>query len=132
MDYICSKCGESHEELPAIAFKTPHYYDILSDEDKIEIATINSDLCVITHEDQTDRFIRAVLHQKIYDCSDTLDYGIWVSLSEKSFDDYVKNFDSEEQDVTYFGYISTEIPAMMTHFLFRRMSLFQNMVIGRK
>jgi hypothetical protein len=110
MNFICPTCGKHNKQLPAIGFKAPFYYDILSDDDKKTIAKINSDLCEITHEDQTDRFIRAVLIQKIYDCSDTLHYGIWVSLSEKSFDEYVENFDSEEYEATYFGYISSEIP----------------------
>ncbi|MFN8431059.1 MAG: DUF2199 domain-containing protein [Spirosomataceae bacterium] len=98
MKYICSKCGKEHEELPSIAFDSPFYYENLNIEDKKSIAKLTDDLCVISHPEQTDRFIRAVLHQKINDDCLTLDYGVWVSLSEKSYQDYLDNYDNENHD----------------------------------
>ncbi|WP_394975161.1 DUF2199 domain-containing protein [uncultured Croceitalea sp.] len=59
--FKCSTCGEIHDELPALGFISPFYYDILNKKDKKEIAELSSDFCVITHEDQTDRFIRTTL-----------------------------------------------------------------------
>ncbi len=109
MVYKCSKCGKEHESWPTIAFNSPYHYNILSEKDKEEIAEIGDDLCVIHHEEQTDRFIRAVLIQKVNDFCDTLDYGVWVSLSKKSFDNYYKNFDSDEHEATYFGYLCNQI-----------------------
>jgi hypothetical protein len=109
MKYKCSKCGQEHEGRPSIAFDSPDYYDSLNEEDKKSIATLSDDLCVIRHEDQTDRFIRAVLHQKVNDDCQTLDYGVWVSLSEKSFKDYVDNFDNEDHNATYFGFLSNNL-----------------------
>jgi hypothetical protein len=109
MKYICSKCGQEHEGRPAIAFDSPHQYERLNQEDKKSIATLSPDLCVIKHEDQTDRFIRTVLHQKVNDDCQTLDYGVWVSLSEKSFKDYVDNYDNEDYRATYFGFLSNNL-----------------------
>src|SRR5688500_16614016 len=106
MKYICSKCGQEHEGRPAIAFSSPYFYDNLSQVDKESIAKLSEDFCIIKHEDQTDRFIRAVLHQKINDDCQTLDYGVWVSLSEKSYKDYLDNYDSESHKATYFGFLS--------------------------
>lgn len=65
---------------------------------------------MINYPDQTDRFIRCTLTQKVIDSCQDLDYGLWVSLSEKSFDDYAENFDSEEHEVAYFGWLSNMIP----------------------
>jgi hypothetical protein len=90
--YICSSCGQEHEEWPALTFRSPLPYDVLSEEEKQTIAEIDSDFCVITHSDQTDRFIRCVLNQKVNDYCENLQYGLWVSLSEKSFDDINPNF----------------------------------------
>jgi len=39
-----------------------------------------------------------------------LDYGIWVSLSEKSFNEYESEFKDNVEGKTYFGMISNEIP----------------------
>jgi hypothetical protein len=110
MKYKCSKCGQEHEGRPAIAFDSPFHYNSLNDEDKKSIATLTGDFCVIKHEDQTDRFIRTVIHQKVNDDCQTLDYGVWVSLSEKSYKDYYDNYDNENHVATYFGRISNILP----------------------
>ena len=109
-EYICGHCGKTHTDLPAIAFITPYYYNILSDDDKINIATINSDFCVIEHDDQTDFFIRTTLKQKLIDSCDFLEYGIWVSLSEKNYNDYNDNFNNDNHETTYFGFLCSQIP----------------------
>ena len=110
MKYTCLKCGQEHEGRPSIAFDSPHQYDTLSDEDKKSIATLSGDLCIIRHDEQTDRFIRAVLHQKINDVCQTLDYGVWVSLSETSFHDYIDNYDKDDYEATYFGFLCNNLP----------------------
>ncbi len=109
MKYICSKCGQEHEGLPSIAFDNPYHYDKLNDEDKISIARLSDDFCVINHPEQTDRFIRAVLHQKLNGDCRTLDYGVWVSLSEMSYKDYLDNFDNENHEGTYFGFLCNNL-----------------------
>ncbi len=109
-EFKCSTCGETHNELPALGFITPYYYDTLNENDKEEIAEISSDFCVIKYEDQTDRFIRTTLTMQINDACEDLDYGIWVSLSEKSFNEYKAEFKDNIEGKTYFGIISSEIP----------------------
>lgn len=111
MKYKCAECGKMHEGWPAIAYITPHYYDILSDEDKeLYVKELNDDFCVIEHEDQTDYFIRAILLLEVKGNCQPLNYGIWVSLSASSFEDYNEHFFTEDYDATYFGYISSNIP----------------------
>jgi hypothetical protein len=109
MKYTCKKCGSEHEGRPAIVFNSPDQYDRLNEEDKKSIATLSDDFCVIQHPEQTDRFIRAVLHQNINDDCPTLDYGVWVSLSEKSFKDYLDNYDNEDHEATYFGFLCNNL-----------------------
>ncbi len=111
MQFQCPKCGKTHENWPAITFDAPHNYYILSEEDKKRyVKELSDDFCVVEYEDQTDRFIRAVLFQQVIDGCQDLHYGIWVSLSEKSFDDYNENFLSDDQEGTYFGYLCSQIP----------------------
>ncbi len=110
MKYTCSDCGEEHEAWPALGFKSPHYYHILTAAEKQDIAELTADTCIIRHEDQTDRFIRGVMVQPIKDACQDLDYGLWVSLSEKSFQDYIDNFNSADHETIYFGWLCSTIP----------------------
>ena len=110
MLFTCSVCGQVHEDFPSLGFDVPYSYHNLSDIEKQEIAELSDDFCVIRHPDQTDRFIRVVLSQKIIDFPETLQYGVWVSLSEKSFNDYKKHHNSTDRLTTYFGYLCNQLP----------------------
>jgi len=108
--YRCSYCGKEHEEWPALGFNSPDPYHFLSDEEKQEIAELDSDFCVIKYSDQIDRFIRCTFTQMVTDHCEDLEYGVWVSLSEKSFNDYKENYNDEDYEATYFGWLSNSIP----------------------
>lgn len=110
MLFNCSVCGLVHEGFPALGFDAPYFYHNLSDTDKEEIAELSDDFCIISHPNQTDHFIRVVLNQKINDFSETLQYGVWVSLSEKSFNDYKEYYNSTDHLTIYFGYLCNQIP----------------------
>lgn len=108
--YTCSCCGQEHYEWPALTFKSPDHYNSLSQADKETIAEIDSDFCIIRHSDQTDRFIRCTLTQKVIDHCKDLQYGLWVSLSEQSFSDYSDNYNNENHETAYFGWLCNDIP----------------------
>ncbi|MNK02174.1 hypothetical protein D3C87_199940 [compost metagenome] len=108
--YTCSVCGKEHEEWPALAYNAPQAYLSLSEREKEEIADLTDDFCVIRYEDQTDRFIRCTLTQKVTDHCEDLEYGFWVSLSEKSFNDYDENYHNENHETVYFGWMSNFLP----------------------
>jgi hypothetical protein len=108
--FICDCCGKEQESWPAITYNSPFVYNNLSLEEKENLAVIDEDFCVIKHSDQADRFIRCVLIQKVNDHCQNLEYGFWVSLSEKSFENYLQNFDNEDHETQYFGWLSNYIP----------------------
>jgi len=108
--YTCHTCGEIHYDWPALAFNSPLHYDNLHEHDKETIATLSSDFCTIEDGEDIDRFIRCTLLQPVNDHCDDLQYGLWVSLSEKSFEDYKNNFNNENHEVTYFGWLCNNIP----------------------
>ena len=99
-----------HLKWPALTFKSPANYDYLSNLEKEEIGKLNSDFCEIYYEDQIDRFIRVTLIQKVDNACEDLEYGLWVSLSEKSFLDYKSNFNNENHETGYFGWLCSNIP----------------------
>ncbi|OCA75753.1 hypothetical protein BBI00_10205 [Chryseobacterium arthrosphaerae] len=109
MKYICECCGEEKEDWPALGYSSPYFYSCLSEEE-LKNAELTSDLCTIEAPDDTHRFIRAVLVQEVIDDCRDLDYGIWVSLSEKSFNEYVENYDNKKFEAEYFGWLSTYLP----------------------
>lgn len=113
--YICSYCGKEHVEWPALTFIAPDNYAALSQKEKETIGEIDSDFCIIKHADQTDRFIRCTLTQKVNDHCENLEYGLWVSLSEKSFDDYAENYNNENHLTKYFGWLCNDIPEYVFH-----------------
>lgn len=106
----CSVCGRVHDGWPALGYGSPSPYHDLTAEEREKIAHLDGDFCTIEYADQTDRFIRVVLRQKVVDCPDTLDYGLWVSLSEASYKDYWENYDHENHIVQYFGWLSSRLP----------------------
>lgn len=93
--FKCSCCGEIHEEWPALTFISPDSYHCLSEDNKKSFCFIDDDFCTINYSDHIGRFIRCTLTQKVNDHCEDLDYGLWVSLSEKSYIDYEKNFKKE-------------------------------------
>ncbi|NCD70887.1 DUF2199 domain-containing protein [Mucilaginibacter agri] len=127
MPYQCSVCNEVHHDWPAIAFNSPHYYHILSQEDKDKLATLSEDWCIIDYGDQTDRFIRAILRLPVIDTDQTLEYGVWVSVSEKNFVHYMDNFNEDIEGTTFFGYLCNQISEYDN-----TLSLKTNVVCGSK
>lgn len=109
-EFKCPTCGKTHDEWPSITFNSPANYYYLSDKEKKEIAELNSDFCEIHYEGQIARFIRVILVQKVNDACSNLDYGLWVSLSEKSFLDYTENFNNQNHETSYFGWLCSAIP----------------------
>ena len=108
--YQCSSCGQIHNSWPALTFNSPSFYHALSENEKQEIAELDSDFCIITHPDHTYRFIRCTFEQLVTDHCQNLEYGVWVSLSEESFQDYEDNFNNESHTGGYFGWLSNSIP----------------------
>lgn len=109
-EFKCSECGETHENWPALAYNSPTSYHNLSETEKEKIGKIDADFCVIEYQDQTDRFIRVVLNQKVINYFDTLEYGLWVSLSEKSFANYSENYNNKNHETEYFGWLNSHLP----------------------
>ncbi|CAA7386254.1 DUF2199 domain-containing protein [Chryseobacterium fistulae] len=109
MKYICKCCGKEQEDWPALAYSSPSLYMDLSEEE-LKNAELTSDLCTITHSSETYYFIRAVMVQEVNDNCQNLEYGVWVSLSEKSFNEYVDNYNNQTFETTYFGWLENYFP----------------------
>ena len=109
MLYNCECCGLEHEGWPALTYSVPNNYSWLSDEEKEEMAVVDEDFCVIEYPDEVIRFIRCVLIQKVNNHCQDLQYGVWVSLSEKSFENYRENYNNDNHETVYFGWLNNTI-----------------------
>jgi len=72
---------------------------------------LDSDFCKVEHPPgEMSYFVRCTLEQKVIGHDIDLDYGIWVSLSEKNFADYVAHYDDKDYETSYFGWFCSNIP----------------------
>ena len=107
--FKCSCCGKIHEGSPSFGFKAPDHYAALSDEQKASRGELNDDFCTITHDEGTDYFVRAVLEVPIHGVEEPFLWGIWVSLSKKSFDRYCETYDDPVEGDGFFGWVCNDI-----------------------
>jgi hypothetical protein len=98
-----------HEGSPSFSFIAPDQYASLTDEQKAEMGDLSEDFCTIKHANGTDRFIRAVLEVPIHGIEEPFLLGIWVSLSEKSFNRYKETYDDPPPGEGFFGWVSNKI-----------------------
>jgi hypothetical protein len=108
--WTCSRCGEEHEGLPLdLSLDAPWHWDgPHSDADRL-----TEDLCRWTDADGDPAFfIRGVLHIPLTDADDTFGYGVWSSLSERSFDRIVDLWSDRDRvhEDPYFGWLSNRLP----------------------
>lgn len=110
MKNYCRKCGLVHDEWPSLEFCHPFYYSRLSRSEQEGQAELIHDFCTIRNPSQTDHYIRAMITQKVNDHCDTLQYAVWILLNEDCFEDYSKNYFSNDHEAVYFGFLSNQIP----------------------
>lgn len=112
--YRCGSCDEEHEGIPCPIYQSPMEYFALSEEEKRTRATLTSDTCVI---DAQWYFIRVCLEIPIVGEEDHLEYGIWVSVSERSYGVYLAT-DAQpvgrENTPPFFAWLTT-IPPPFPH-----------------
>lgn len=109
--FKCSCCGEVHEGSPSVGFRMPDPYASLSKEQRTSMGQLSDDFCTIAHEEGVDHFIRAILEVPIHGIEEPFLWGVWVSLSQKSFDRYRETFDEPVEGDGFFGWVCNEIPA---------------------
>lgn len=118
IDFDCPCCrtsyhgtdGSSLRPWPALAFRRPDpFLDLGPDSQRHGQAT--DDLCIISGPERTDCFIRTVMSLPIVqDPVRRLEYGPWVSLEPRDFDDYVEHYEDDHYRTTYSGRLATALP----------------------
>lgn len=103
MSYICSCCGQQHDELPHVCFDQPVYAQQVPEEERTERVELNSDLCIV----DDDYFIRGVIEIPVHGQTDRFGIGVWISQKPENFQTYAEHFDSDEIG-PFFGWLSND------------------------
>lgn len=109
--YKCTSCDAWHEGLPlAWHAEAPAQLAAVAEDEFDERVTLGSDQCVITL-DGTHHFMRGLLRIPIHGYGDHLEYGVWYSLSEATYERASDLWETEgrESEPPYFGWLSTAL-----------------------
>lgn len=115
MGFVCTRCGETHEDLAAWTYKKPDPWLGLTELQKAA-GKCDDDLC---RTDDGHFFVRAVLELPLIGGPQTtFEFGVWGSLSEVNFYRYVESFDDDDQSKlgSMFSYLSNEVRGFQDSF----------------
>ena len=107
-DIQCTLCGEVFTGTPALSCDHPvHYFDVPESE-RSSRCSVGTDDCVI---DESLFFVRGCLELPVLGGDDDFHFGVWISLSEKSFSEWVATFDKPNRSHIgpFFGWLATEL-----------------------
>lgn len=108
--FECSCCGQIHEGLPLdYGAKVPDYYLDIPPGEREKRAYLTEDVCVVDNE---FFFVRGCIEIPILDDGRLFIWGVWASLSKKSFERLRELWDAEdvEDEPPYFGWLNTLLP----------------------
>jgi hypothetical protein len=88
-EFKCNSCGEVHRGMPSFGAKAPLSYYAVPESDRDIRCALGSDDCVI---DEEDFFVRGCIEIPVHGESEPLSWGVWVSLSESSFKQWLEAF----------------------------------------
>jgi len=107
--FKCSACGKIHEGAPSFAFQAPDPY-LEQPKERQEAGKLETDTCWYEDDDGIQYFIRVCLEIPIQGVSEPFLWGVWVSLSQKSFERYLETYDSPDTHDRYFGWFCNRLP----------------------
>lgn len=112
MNFRCASCGKLHD-LSEVSFGAdePFPWLVVTDEERAR-SELTPDICVLDSTEGRDFFVRACLQIPIKSSDRTFTWGVWVSLSEKSFVEMRDRWDDPERTGLgpYFGWFCTKLP----------------------
>jgi hypothetical protein len=111
MDHVwtCRCCGQEFNTLPlSFAPLLPDPWLAVPEMERGARGELSSDLCVI---DGKEFLVRVCLEIPILGRDDPFVWGVWVSVSEASFDSIVElwDIDIRQHERPFFGWLCTEI-----------------------
>jgi len=111
--YKCGSCDDWHEGVPlCFHAEAPAQVGLVPDDEWPQRVTLGSDQCILELDDGTHYFMRGLLRIPIRGREDFVEHGVWVSLSEASYERAGELWETvgRESEPPYFGWLCTEVP----------------------
>jgi hypothetical protein len=108
--FVCAQCGETHEGLPGFSFPYPMELNSIPQSEWPNRVALGSDACVIDHQ---WFFVLAQLELPMRGSEEALTYGVWVSVSEASFETFQRTFEQRagrENEEPLFAWLTAVPP----------------------
>lgn len=93
-EFKCRCCGEVHRGMPSFAAEAPLSYFAMPEDEREGRCVLGTDSCIIDNE---HFFVRGCIEIPVHGHHDPLSWGVWVSLSRTSFDQWAEAFDLKER-----------------------------------
>ena len=108
IEFACACCGQIHRGMPTFAAEAPLAYYAVRDPQRPTRCQLSSDDCVI---DETAFFVRGCIEIPVRGQLDPFIWGVWVSLSEKSFQQYRASYSEPKRAHIgpFFGWLNTQL-----------------------
>jgi hypothetical protein len=108
--FQCASCGEWHAELPLnLGFAEPLQVAELDEAEGERCVTKLGDFRLLERDGQVDRFVRGVVEIPIIGTTDNFCYGVWASLSEKSYAAASAAYAEDAPAGPFFGWFSNRL-----------------------
>ena len=108
--FVCSSCGEYHEELPmSFGVAAPVHVYSIPESERASRCEIEDEWCII---EVRHYFIRGCLEIPVLDGLGPFTWIVWTSLSKKNFARAREIWDTagRENEPPYFGWLSNTLP----------------------
>lgn len=107
-EFLCSGCDEIHRGMPAFDASAPLSYYAIPQEEREARCELDSDACII---DGKHYFVFGCLEIPVHGQTDPFSWGVWVSLSEQSFQQWDAHYDCEQRSHIgpFFGWLNAAL-----------------------
>jgi hypothetical protein len=111
--WVCGCCNKQFDGLPLdLVFEAPHHWLALTEAERQQRGRIDADICMIEAEDGRQIFVRGCLEIPIIGQDEVFVWGVWTSVSQKSFARIEALWSSPvaEDEPPLFGWFCNKIP----------------------
>lgn len=104
-EFNCSSCGQVHRGMPTFGADAPLSYYAVPEEQRPTRCVLGSDSCIIDGE---SFFVRGCIDIPVHGEDEPFSWGVWVSLSESSYRQWVESFHLERRSHIgpFFGWLN--------------------------
>lgn len=106
--FKCASCGSIHEGMPAFGADAPLSYYSVPEHERAGRCVLGHDDCVI---DDEHFFVRGCIEIPVHGEQEPFSWGVWVSLSEKSYRLWEQSFTSVSRSRLgpFFGWLNASL-----------------------